>query len=93
MRHVLLTLVVAGSLTAVAGVVPPPLPSPTQTDNPQALLSTAKADTPPKEQAPAQPPTQPQAKDDSRLKRFGMLLATFTVMGAIAVRRARPQRP
>jgi len=89
MRRILLTLVFAGSLTAVAGDVPPPPPGPTQAERSQAPLSLAKADTPPIEQAPA----QTQAKDDSRLKRFGMLLATLTAMGAIAVRRTRPQRP
>ena len=93
MRRILLTLVIAGSLTAVAGDVPPPLPSPAQTDNVQAPLSAAKADTPPKDQAQSQTPEQTQAKDDSRMKRLGMLLVTLTAMGAIAVRRTRPQRP
>jgi hypothetical protein len=93
MRRILLILVVAGSLTAIAGGVPPPHPGQIQTDNPPAVVSTANADTPPEQPLPVQPPTQTQAKDDSRLKRFGMLLATFTVMAAIAARRSRPQRP
>jgi hypothetical protein len=93
MRRVLLTLVLAGSLTAVADGVPTPPPDSTKINTPQAPLSAAEADTPPKEPASAQSPSPTQAKDDSRLKRFGLLLATFTVMAAIAARRTRPQRP
>lgn len=85
MRRVLLTLVAAGSITAVAAVVPTTPTESTQPVNQQVPLSASATSTPQK--------TKTQAEDDSSLKRYATLLATFTVMGAIALRRTRSQRP
>lgn len=85
MRRVLLTLVVAGSITAAAADVPATAPESTQPANQQAPLNVTTTSNPQK--------TKTQAEDDSSLKRYGTLLGIFTVMAAIAVRRTRDQRP
>jgi hypothetical protein len=55
----------------------------------QALPSVVKVSNPPQ----AQTKTQTQAEDNSSLKRYATLLATFTAMAAIAVRRTRARKP
>ncbi len=88
MRRVLFTLLAVGNLTAVAAtrVAAPTEPAPIS--KPQAAPSVVQVGTP-----QVSSKTETPVKEESRLKRYATLLATFTVMGAIAVRRTRPQRP
>jgi hypothetical protein len=89
MRRVLLTLIAAGNFTVVAAVVHAKPLEPTPSTMPTATLIVAQTSSPPQNPATAKTPDD----DDSSLKRYGTLLAIFTVMGAIALRRTRSQRP
>jgi hypothetical protein len=88
MRRVLLILVAAGNLTVAVAVVPTARPDPTPIVNQQPLQNVVQVSSPPT----SQPQVLTQAEDDGRLKRYSTVLATFAIMGAIAIRRTRTRR-
>jgi hypothetical protein len=87
MHRALLALVVAGNLTVAAADIPLPStpPAVTKIAVQPAPQSGVKVSNPQK--------AATQANEDSRLKRYSMLLATFVVMGAIALRRTGARKP
>jgi len=88
MRRVLLILVAAGNLTVAAADVPTAHLDPTPLVGQQALQNVAPVSRPSKSPAPV----LAQAESDDSLKRYSTVLATFAVMGAIALRRTRARR-
>ncbi len=87
MHRALLALVVAGNLTAAAADLPLPStpPAVTKIAVQQAPQSVVNVSNPQK--------AAKQVNEDSRLKRYSMLLATLVVMGAIALRRTGARKP
>jgi hypothetical protein len=88
MRRVLLILVAAGNLTVAAAIVPADRPDPTPAVERKVSQNVVQVSSPSKSSTQV----LPQVEDDGRLKRFSTVLATFAVMGAIALRRTRARR-
>jgi hypothetical protein len=84
MHRALLALVVAGNLTVAAAALPSSPPAVTKVAVQPAPQSVVKVNSVQK--------AATQVNEDSRLKRYSMLLATFVVMGAIALRRTRARK-
>lgn len=87
MHRALLALVVAGNVTVAAADLPLPStpPAVTKIAVQPVQQSVVKVSNPQK--------VATKDNEDSRLKRYSMLLATLVVMGAIALRRTGARKP